>query len=219
MAITDTLIGNVKGKKGDAGEITDVTASVANNVGTPSCNVTLGGTPSERTINLAFSGLKGEKGDTGSVTTGGTIGDFHVVGDLDIDGYMNVDDGAHINGGLAVDSLKINNKKPFVEYVEASTPRWTTAKTGRAITLGSGFNFHNLNTIIQNNGLPILKLNDTEGSDGTLILKLYQITTNGMMFQGTYAMYNASHQYYILINSNNAISFYHDYIDTQPYTG
>lgn len=57
------------GEDGDAGVITNVTASVDNNVGTPSVQVTLGGTPNQRTIDLAFHNLKGSTGSGGS---GGT---------------------------------------------------------------------------------------------------------------------------------------------------
>ena len=55
-----------QGPKGDPGAdgadatIENVTASVSNTTGTPSVQVTVGGTPSARTFNFAFSGLKGE---------------------------------------------------------------------------------------------------------------------------------------------------------------
>jgi hypothetical protein len=54
-----------KGDKGDAGTIDVVTATVDETVGTPTVSISLGGTPSSRTINFAFSGLKGEQGIQG----------------------------------------------------------------------------------------------------------------------------------------------------------
>ena len=64
--ITERLLKGDKGDKGDpgeAGQITSATASVDNTTGTPSVNIELGGTPEKRTIDLKFSGLKGEPGE------------------------------------------------------------------------------------------------------------------------------------------------------------
>lgn len=54
------------GTNGQSAKITNVTATVSNTVGTPSVKVTLGGTELERTIELAFSGLKGQTGAAGA---------------------------------------------------------------------------------------------------------------------------------------------------------
>lgn len=56
-------------EKGESAKITGATASVDGASGTPSVNVTSGGTALERSFNFSFSGLKGEKGDKGD--TGG----------------------------------------------------------------------------------------------------------------------------------------------------
>lgn len=56
----------IQGEQGLAGEITNVTATIDNNIGTPSVDVSLGGTASKRTFNLSFHNLKGEKGEQGT---------------------------------------------------------------------------------------------------------------------------------------------------------
>lgn len=64
--IVERLLKGDKGDPGDPGEadqITSATASVDNTTGTPSVKIELGGTPEKRTINLKFSGLKGEPGE------------------------------------------------------------------------------------------------------------------------------------------------------------
>ena len=55
----------VDGQDGADAEITGATATVDSSTGTPSVIVMLGGTPGERTVACAFSGLKGETGEPG----------------------------------------------------------------------------------------------------------------------------------------------------------
>lgn len=64
-------LGIPRGDTGENAEITDVTASVDNTVGNPQVVVAMGGTPTQRTLDFAFTGLRGVDGEgaVGSVNS------------------------------------------------------------------------------------------------------------------------------------------------------
>ena len=100
----------VQGPQGPSGTnatITNVTASVDNNIGIPSVAVSMGGTESARTFNFDFKNLKGQNGSTGErgstwysgtaitgTSTSGTIFTQSGITDAKInDYYLNIDNG------------------------------------------------------------------------------------------------------------------------------
>lgn len=52
---------------GTSAIISGASATIDGNIGTPSVNVTMGGTDLDRTFTFSFSNLKGEKGDAGAI--------------------------------------------------------------------------------------------------------------------------------------------------------
>ena len=59
------------GADGKSAEISNVTASIDNNIGVPDVSVTLGGTSLNRTIDFNFKNLKGDKGDENPIVADG----------------------------------------------------------------------------------------------------------------------------------------------------
>ncbi len=101
------------GENGVNATITSATASVNNSVGTPSVEITLGGTESARTFDFSFQNIKGDKGDPGTT-------DYNELENKpSLDGYYVKNSLFQtIKADLAIQLKSNNNQAQYEEWVK-----------------------------------------------------------------------------------------------------
>lgn len=179
-----------KGETGDVGTISNVTASVDGNVGTPTVTVTEGGTQQEKTYDFAFHNLKGIQGEKG------VKGDVGVISGMtaSVDNYVGTPSVTVTEGGTASEKtydLAFHNLKGDkgdkgdtgeITSVTASvdsnvgTPEVTVVEGGTSSEKTIAFTFKNLKGQTGDAGKGIVSVVLVSGTHAPGTTDIYRIT-------------------------------------------
>ena len=124
----------LQGPRGKPGKLTNVTASIDDTIGTPSVAVTLGGTEEERTLDLAFSGLKGEPGEGAVASVNGKTGTVVLTAN-DVGALPSTTSG--VTAGSYGPTGAVTSGSFNVPQVTVDTYGRVTKVTNRSVTLPS----------------------------------------------------------------------------------
>lgn len=133
----DPGLTGLPGAPGPAAGFGTPTASIDNNVGVPSVEITASGADTKKVFNFVFKNLKGETGATGATGPQGPKGDTGFVSGISVSGNGDIISDISLNSDtkvLSVTKSKTNDQTPT--YTEASERAKLTSGEKLSIAFG-----------------------------------------------------------------------------------